>query len=415
MKNTIIIISLLCFLFNVSIWGQSCNEADELFNNGRYSESINKYNLCLLGEETSQAFETFILFQIRKAKDCITLHQISEKYIEQKEWNKAKDYLKSIVGINPNDINANNSLKLCIEKTDNSNNGMVDLSERMIDVLLNGITQISKSQDSIISKLSEFDKKNTIADSQNKEKNRVRDSLNINILELNKSYESNMQQLVELLTKPPTDDCALKPQLGELTTNQPTDDFGFYSIKSQNGQFLIFKSNLLHGVTTSLNLGIELRTGHSTSFDFPVSYKPWAFSDYNQWRHILIQPEFRLWTDHTFKGHFFGLHGHFAHYDVGRCNPPFSEDMNIRGFRGWLAGGGLSYGYRWNFNHRWGLEATIGVGYAYLSYDKLSYGMCDVCLQIHRLFESEAKSDYFGPTKAGLTFIFCIGGKRKSM
>ena len=55
------------------------------------------------------------------------------------------------------------------------------------------------------------------------------------------------------------------------------------------------KTNLLYDATTTFNLGLEFRTGAKTSFDIPVSYNPWTFSDNKKWKHILIQPEFRRW------------------------------------------------------------------------------------------------------------------------
>ena len=205
---------------------------------------------------------------------------------------------------------------------------------------------------------------------------------------------------------------------GQNTMDGGTTQFQFSSspASSQNSMqnseamslpFLSIKSNLVHDATASMNLGFELRTGYNTSFDFPVTYNPWTFSGGKKWKHILIQPEFRLWTDETFKGHFFGVHGHYAFYNVGRLdNPPFTEYMHNHRFEGWLAGGGLSYGYRWNFDHRWGVEATIGVGYAYLSYDKYECAGCG------KWVESKTKN-YFGPTKAGLTLIYSMGGKAK--
>ena len=173
------------------------------------------------------------------------------------------------------------------------------------------------------------------------------------------------------------------------------------------GQNVSIKTNLLHDATASMNLGLEFRTGGHTSFDLPVTYNPWRFSDNKQWKHLLIQPELRYWTNETFSGHFFGLHGHGALYNAGKLkHPPFSEYMNTHRFQGWLAGAGLSYGYRWNFNHRWGLEATIGAGYAYLSYDKFECAGCG------RKIDSETKH-YFGPTKAGLSIAYSIGGSKK--
>ena len=172
--------------------------------------------------------------------------------------------------------------------------------------------------------------------------------------------------------------------------------------------YLSIKSNLLYDATASMNLGLEFRTGQKTSFEIPVTYNPWTFRDNAKWRHILVQPEFRLWTNETFDGHFFGLHGHYAFYNVGGLyHPPFSEYMNTHRFEGWLAGGGLSYGYRWNFSNHWGLEATVGIGYAFLSYDKYECAGCGKRLNSETL-------NYFGPTKVGLTLIYSIGGSGKT-
>lgn len=167
------------------------------------------------------------------------------------------------------------------------------------------------------------------------------------------------------------------------------------------------KSNLLYDATASMNLGVELRTGARTSFDLSGSWNPFSFGENRKWKHALVQPEFRLWTRETFSGHFFGLHGHYAYYNISNLpHPPFSEYMAAHRFEGWLAGAGVSYGYRWNFARNWGIEATIGVGYAYLDYEKFECGECG------SLLGAETKN-YFGPTKAGISLVYGIGGRKK--
>ncbi|MDR0332679.1 MAG: DUF3575 domain-containing protein [Dysgonamonadaceae bacterium] len=165
------------------------------------------------------------------------------------------------------------------------------------------------------------------------------------------------------------------------------------------------KTNLLHGAIGSFNLGAEFRTGERTSLDIPLSWNPWTFSDNRKWKHFLFQPEFRLWTNEVFSGHFFGLHAHYAYYNVGNLPKPFSPYMQAHRFQGWLAGAGVSYGYRWNFGQHWGLEAIIGAGYAYLSYDRFECGKCG------EFIDSKGKN-YFGPTRAGLSLIYGMGASQ---
>jgi hypothetical protein len=66
----------------------------------------------------------------------------------------------------------------------------------------------------------------------------------------------------------------------------------------------------------------------------------------------------------------------------------------------------VSYGYRWNFNRRLGLEATVGVGYVYMDYDRFECGNCGANL-------GHGTKHYFGPTKVGLNLVVAIGGKPK--
>ncbi len=167
------------------------------------------------------------------------------------------------------------------------------------------------------------------------------------------------------------------------------------------------KTNLLYDATTTFNLGVEFKTGKKTSLDISGNYNPWTFSDNKKWKHILVQPEFRLWTRETFRGSFFGVHAHYGLYNVGGLNhPPFSEYMNTHRFEGWLVGAGVGYGYRWNFNRRWAMEAEIGVGYAWLSYDKYA---CEKCGE---KLGSETQH-YLGPTKAAISLIYSFGAKNK--
>lgn len=172
------------------------------------------------------------------------------------------------------------------------------------------------------------------------------------------------------------------------------------------------KSNILYDATTSINLGIEFSLSPKWTMDISGNYNPWTFSDNRKMKHWFVQPEFRLWTCEKFNGHFFGLHLHGGEYNWGGMLPwGFNtgkmfgsiENPEIMSYRyeGWFAGAGVSYGYHWILGKRWGLEATIGVGYAYLNYDKFDCAKCGEKI-------GSGDTHYFGPTKAGLTLIFMI-------
>lgn len=162
------------------------------------------------------------------------------------------------------------------------------------------------------------------------------------------------------------------------------------------------KTNLIGDATASVALGIEFRLAPKWTMDLAVSYNGWDFKDNRKWKHLLVQPEARYWLCESFNGHFFGLHAHWAWYNVGNLpNPPFSETMQNTRYYGYLVGGGVSYGYQWILGKRWAMEAEIGAGYAYLWYDKYQ------CPECGRPKGSGTKH-YFGPTKASLSLIFII-------
>lgn len=164
------------------------------------------------------------------------------------------------------------------------------------------------------------------------------------------------------------------------------------------GQKVAVKSNLLYDATTTLNAGFEFGLGQKTSLDISGNYNPWKFGDYRL-KHWLIQPEFRYWFCERFNGHFIGIHGHYAEYNVGGLF--FNHNMKHNRYQGHLYGGGISYGYQWVLNNRWNLEATIGVGYARLSDSKYPIASCG------EKIKSENRN-YWGPTKAGITIVYII-------
>ena len=116
----------------------------------------------------------------------------------------------------------------------------------------------------------------------------------------------------------------------------------------------------------------------------------------------MVQPEARYWLCEAFNGHFLGLHSGYAFYNAGGVRFPF-QDKSTRDYRyqGWATGVGFSYGYSWILGKRWNLEATLGFGYIYSSYDIYE---CATCCD----FKNSDKKHYFSPTKAGISIIYMI-------
>lgn len=158
------------------------------------------------------------------------------------------------------------------------------------------------------------------------------------------------------------------------------------------------KTNALYWATTTANLSLEIGLSKKWTLDILGNYNPWEFSDNKKLKHWGVQPELRYWPCERFNGHFFGLHGHYAEYNVGGIK---MLDLEDKRYEGNLYGGGISYGYHWILNNRWSIEATIGAGYAYLDYGKYR---CEKC-------GSKIKDDtknYWGPTRVGISFVYIL-------
>ena len=127
------------------------------------------------------------------------------------------------------------------------------------------------------------------------------------------------------------------------------------------GQKFAVKSNLLYDATATINLGVEVGLAKKWSLDLSGNYNGWKFGDEARMKHWLVQPEARYWLCEKFNGHFFGLHAHYADYNVGGLKF-LSKNMENHRYQGNLYGAGLSYGYQWLLSDRWSMEAVLGIG-----------------------------------------------------
>jgi len=174
--------------------------------------------------------------------------------------------------------------------------------------------------------------------------------------------------------------------------------FIFIFLPKAHAQNLTIKSNLLYNLTTTLNLGLEVSLAPKWTLELPINYNPWSFPKDRKLKHWGIQPEVRYWFCERFMGHFVGLHGIAAGYNVGGLKV---FGINDHRYEGNLYGGGISYGYQWILNKRWSIEATVGAGFVHLDHAKYP---CEKCAE---KIDDYTKS-WFGPTKAGISLIYII-------
>lgn len=163
------------------------------------------------------------------------------------------------------------------------------------------------------------------------------------------------------------------------------------------------KTNFAHwAVAGTPNADLEFALSRKLTLEVGGGYNAFEFSDYKKFKHWLVQPELRYWTCETFNGHFFGLHGLAAEYNVGGFDWPIGrlKDIKEHRYEGSAYGGGISYGYQWPIARRFNLELNLGVGYALLKYDKFE------CVKCGEKLEEDVKENYFGVTKAAISLIY---------
>ncbi len=170
---------------------------------------------------------------------------------------------------------------------------------------------------------------------------------------------------------------------------------------SASAQNIAIKTNALYWATTTPNLGVEASVGKKHTVQLFYGLNPWKSSSGKSIRHWVLQPEYRYWFCETFNGWFVGAHLMGGQFNVGNVDLPggFLKQLKDHRYEGWFAGGGVTAGYQWVLSKHWNFEASIGLGYDYIKYDKFKCGECGEKLK-------SSHTNYFGPTKAALSFMY---------
>ena len=175
------------------------------------------------------------------------------------------------------------------------------------------------------------------------------------------------------------------------------------ALSAAYGQKIALKTNALYWATTTPNLGIEASLGRKHSVQLFYGLNPWKQSggDHTSLRHWLLMPEYRYWFCQSFNGWFIGAHLMGGEFNMASVDLPFGvfNELEDHRYEGWYAGGGITAGYQWPLSKHWNIEASLGIGYDYIKYDKFRCGECGERLKSDH-------TDYFGPTKLALSVLY---------
>ena len=176
-------------------------------------------------------------------------------------------------------------------------------------------------------------------------------------------------------------------------------------------QEVTISNNLLYDTWLTPNLRVGLRLSPHWSMGLTAGYRPWPTDDNTsrKWKHLLLSPDLRYWTDSVGVHHFFGVNLIYSHYNVADVKFPFGLWKAVRDERrqGDLGAIGLFYGYSWPLGRYWNLEAHIGAAIGYTKFDNYKCGHCG------QKIGTEKK--VFVLPQAGLSIVYNIPGRPRKV
>lgn len=147
-----------------------------------------------------------------------------------------------------------------------------------------------------------------------------------------------------------------------------------------HAQQVTIGNNLLYDAALTPNLRIGTKLSTHWSAGITAGYRPWPTDDNTskKWRHLLLSPDVRYWTDSVNVHHFFGANLIYSHYNAAELHFPFGMYPEVRNQRlqGDLGTLGVFYGYSWPLGRHWNIEAAIGVAVGYTQYERYKCGLC---------------------------------------
>ena len=184
-----------------------------------------------------------------------------------------------------------------------------------------------------------------------------------------------------------------------------------WAISDAFAQQVTISNNLLYDAWLTPNLRVGARLSSHWSAGLTAGYRPWPSSDEatRKYRHFLLSPEVRYWTDSVNVHHFFGTNLIYSHYNVGGITFPFGLYKSVRDERrqGDLIALGLFYGYSWPLGRHWNIEAVIGAAVGYTQFDKFP---CEHCAQ-----KLSGEKKMFAMPQAALNIVYNFPGRPARM
>ena len=165
------------------------------------------------------------------------------------------------------------------------------------------------------------------------------------------------------------------------------------------------RTNVLYDAMLLPTLGVEWRISRNIGIVLDASRSCWGDEHDKVMKVWLLNPEVR-WYLLRNKRLYAGVSGSYGEYNIYKypLGSLFSKDT---GYQGSLWSAGLTVGYQLGLSRSFSVDFNVGLGYVHSDYD--SFRMIDGV----RVYKSKNQSkSLFGPTQAGISLIWTIGGNK---
>lgn len=170
----------------------------------------------------------------------------------------------------------------------------------------------------------------------------------------------------------------------------------------------IVRVNTPFALVGAPNIGFELTLTRQLTVSADVMWLPYLFKkDEEVFRTLQSSIEMRyyispksFYVNDSWDGFYVGPYAMFGNFNIGllKHNDPLQSYRR----KGWGVSGGVSTGYKFAFNSRWGLDINLGLGYAHLQYDKYYLGGEYAKYPL----EKKKTKSWIGPTKFGIYLTY---------
>ncbi|WP_418991197.1 DUF3575 domain-containing protein [Alistipes sp.] len=165
------------------------------------------------------------------------------------------------------------------------------------------------------------------------------------------------------------------------------------------------RTNVLYDALLLPTLGVEWRLTRDAGIKLDGSRSWWGDRHGKVQKIWLLSPEVR-WYLLRDKRFYAGVSANFGRFNLYRYALGGIVSKQT-GYQGSLWGAGLTVGYQLPLSRRWAVDFNLGLGYTRFEYD--TFGITN---RVRVYKERDRSRNCWGPTQAGISLVWTIGGKR---